>query len=188
MSHLKGAERENFIYEPERSHFTEIINHVLYYFHNIFLFICPLGHLKSPTVQKLLIKSYCIIVIGMTFGVGVCKNHVEKPWSHWKSAVDFFCQAGKLVSAEIWKIMFCHFWADVMTSRPLAPLLMTRGGIWECLCSKNFSRAKFYIFRRAQMVNMILSCLPVKQIWRKSTVWNCYNANFFQDILSVTKA
>ena len=56
---------------------------------------------------------------------------------------NLFVSAKKLVFAEIWKIMFYHFRANVMstqslTSIPLAPLLMKICVIWEWFGSKNF--------------------------------------------------
>ena len=41
---------------------------------------------------------------------------------------------------------------------------------WNLKNDKNFSRAKFYILWGTHLVD-ILSYLPVKEIWRKSTVW-----------------
>ena len=44
-----------------------------------------------------------------------------------------FCQAGKLFSSEIWKMIECHFWAGVR------PLLLKTPRIWGRFYSKNYS-------------------------------------------------
>ena len=45
---------------------------------------------------------------------------------------------------------------------------------WRVDYYKNFSRATFFVFWGTHLVNRYLSYLLVKQIWRKSAVWNCY--------------
>ena len=55
-------------------------------------------------------------------------------------AGNFFCQARKLFSAEIWKMTECHFWADVIMLRQPR---VSRGSLvlkWQGL------RATFFVF------------------------------------------
>ena len=91
-----------------------------------------------------------------------------------------FSYAEKLFSAEIWKMPGCHFWANAMLIEPR--VLASRaspGQKWPGLrvfCSKNFSRATFFVFGSTQMVDICLSYLPVKQIWWKSAVWYCHES------------
>ena len=66
----------------------------------------------------------------MTFGVVICKKkHAAKP--HSKSVGDYFCQAGKLFSAYIWKITFCDFWADILPRQPRVPFFKKCPGLKE---------------------------------------------------------
>ena len=96
-------------------------------------------------------------------------------YTHSISAGNFFFQAWKLFSTEIWKMLECHFWANVMLrqSRPWAarasPAQKPQG--LRVVCSKNFSRATFFCFLGHFVADSFLSYLPVKQIWRKSAVW-----------------
>ena len=62
---------------------------------------------KFPSLSKRLLHIF-IQLWGLT-GVVTCKYHI-----HSISAGNFFCQAWKLFSAEIWKMSECHFWANVM--------------------------------------------------------------------------
>ena len=94
---------------------------------------------------------------------------------HSISAGNPFYQAWKLFSADIWKMLECHFWANVMlrqsrlrTSRA-SPAQKSQG--LRVVCSKNFSRATFFVFWSTQMVDIYLSYLPMKKIWWKSAVW-----------------
>ena len=90
-----------------------------------------------------------------------------------------FYQAWKLFSAEIWKMLECHFWANVMLRQSrlqasrASPAQKSQG--LKVVCSKNFSRATFFVFLSTLMVDIYLSYLPVKQIWWKSAVWESAN-------------
>ena len=64
--------------------------------------------------------------------------------------------------------MWCQ---NSLVSGHLWPLLLKSLGVWRWSNSKNFSRATFYFLWATPMVDMSLSYLPVKQIWRKRTVW-----------------
>ena len=61
-----------------------------------------------------------------------------------------FWQAGKLFSAEIWKMAECHFWANVMLRHGHAwasrasPTQKPQG--LRVVCSKKFSMATFFCF------------------------------------------
>ena len=92
-----------------------------------------------------------------------------------KNFQEYFWQARKLFSAEIWNKTECHFWANVMLRQPRfrasrASIAQKMRGL-RAVYSKNFSRATFFVFWVSQLVNMFLNNLPVKQIWRKSAVW-----------------
>ena len=93
------------------------------------------------------------------------------------SAENPFYQAWKLFCAEIWKMLECHFWADAMLRQSrfrtfrASPAQKLQG--LRVVCSKNFSRATFFVFWSTQMVNIYLSYLPVKQTWWKSAVCVC---------------
>ena len=111
---------------------------------------------------------------------------------HSISAGNFFCQTRKLFSAEIWKMTKYHFWANVMLSQcrvqasRTSPAQKSRG--LRLVYSKNFSRRIFFVFWRTHLVNMFMSSLPVKQIWRKSAVCNSASLSIsfhFSDILTV---
>ena len=86
-----------------------------------------------------------------------------------------FHQAGKLFSAEIWKMAECHFWADVMLRQShvrasrASPAQKSQG--LRVVCCKNFSRSTFFVFWVTWLVDSFLSYLPVKRIWRKRAVW-----------------
>ena len=86
-----------------------------------------------------------------------------------------FRQGEKLFSAEIWKMPRCHFWAHVMFRQPrVRASRASPGQKWaglRAVCSKNFSRATFFVFWSTQMVDIYLSYLLMKQIWWKSAVW-----------------
>ena len=81
----------------------------------------------------------------------------------------FFC--------KIWKMFECQFWANVM---------LRQFRIWasrdspaqksqdlRAVCSKNFSRATFFVFWVTWLEDSYLNNLRRKQIWRKSPVWTC---------------
>ena len=99
------------------------------------------------------------------------------------SVGDFFSQAGKLFSADIWKMTKCHFWANVMLRQPhlrasrASPAQKSQG--LRVVCSKNFSRATFFVFWVTQLEDKYVNNLPVKQIWRKSAVWYCAARNLY---------
>ena len=69
---------------------------------------------------------------------------------HSISAENFFCQAWKVFSAEIWKMSECHFWADVMLRQSrlwasrASPAQKSRG--LRVVYSKKISRATFFVF------------------------------------------
>ena len=85
---------------------------------------------------------------------------------------NFFCQAWNLFSAEICKMSKCHFWAHVMLRQSrlwasrASPAQKLQG--LRVVCSKNFSRATFFVFWSTQMVDIYLSYQPVKQILYKA--------------------
>ena len=73
----------------------------------------------------------------------------------------------------------CHFWTNVMLrlqphiwASRASPAQKSQG--LRVVCSKNFSRATFFVFWGTHLVDRYLSYLPVKQICRKSAVWNCH--------------
>ena len=98
-----------------------------------------------------------------------------QPLKLYKIVQEPFCQARKLFSAEIWKMAECHFWADVMLRQShlrasrASPAQKSQG--LRVVCSKNFSRATFFVFWVTQLEDKYVNNLPVKQIWRKSAVW-----------------
>ena len=59
--------------------------------------------------------------------------------------------------------------SHVWTSRA-SPAQKSQG--LRVVYSKNFSRATFFVFWGTHLVHIYLSYLPVKQIWRKSAVWD----------------
>ena len=69
----------------------------------------------------------------------------------------------------------CHFWVNVMLRQSrlrasrASPAQKLQG--LRVVCSKNFSRATFFVFWGTQLVEVYLSYLPMKQIWRKRAVW-----------------
>ena len=63
---------------------------------------------------------------------------------------------------------------DSLMSGPLGPLLLKSRRVWGWFIPKNFSRATFFVFCGTHLVDRYLSYLPVRQIWRKSAVWNCH--------------
>ena len=60
-----------------------------------------------------------------------------------------FCKAWKLFSAEIWKMLECHFWAYVMLRQSrlwasrASPAQASKSRGLRMVLSKNFSRATF---------------------------------------------
>ena len=96
---------------------------------------------------------------------------------HLISAVNPFYQAWKLFSAEIWKMLECHFWTHVMLrqSRLRASRASPAQKLQDLrvLYSKNFSRATFFVFWVTYLVDIYLNKIPVKQIWWKSAVCTC---------------
>ena len=94
---------------------------------------------------------------------------------HSISAGNFFCQAWKLFSTKIWKMLECHFWAYVMLRQSrlqasrASPAQKSRG--LRVVLSKKFSRTTFFVFWVTYLVDIYLSYLPMKQIWWKSAVW-----------------
>ena len=92
-----------------------------------------------------------------------------------KMCKGLFVKPGNFFLQKFVKMWECHFWADVMlrqsrlrTSRA-SPALKLQG--LRVVCSKNFSRAIFFVFCSTQMVDIYLSYLPMKKIWWKSAVW-----------------
>ena len=83
----------------------------------------------------------------------------------------------------------CHFWTNVMLrqSRVLASRASPAQKLQDLrlVCSKNFSRAIFFVFWVSQLVDMFLNNLPVKQIWRKSAVWVCKSSHYCPSIADV---
>ena len=61
-----------------------------------------------------------------------------------------FYQAWTLFSSEIWKMLECHFWANVMLRQSClwasraTPAQKSQS--LRVVCSKNFSRATFFVF------------------------------------------
>jgi hypothetical protein len=100
-----------------------------------------------------------------------------QPQKLYKNVQEPFCQAWKLFFAEIWKMLECHFWANVMLRQSrlqasrASPAQKSQG--FRVVCFKNFSRATFFVFWPTLMVDIYLSYLPVKQIWWKSAVCGC---------------
>ena len=113
-------------------------------------------HKKVSRLDKKASAHFCIIL-----GFVIWNNHVAKP-------PDLFNECRKNI--------FCHFLANVMVKQPrVRAYRASPGQKWPDLrvaCSKNFSRATFFVFWSTQMVDICLSYLPVKQIWWKSAVWD----------------
>ena len=95
----------------------------------------------------------------------------------------FFCR--NLKNSE------CHFWADVMLRqsrhRASRNSPAQKSQDLRMVCSKNFSRATFFVFWSTQMVNIYLSYLRMKQISWKSAVWVCsgFATNYILGILNL---
>ena len=81
----------------------------------------------------------------------------------------------KNAQEPFWEMAECHFWADVMLrqSRVCAsrssPAQKSQG--LRVVCSRNFSRATFFVSWVTWLVDSFLSYLPMKRIWRKRAVW-----------------
>ena len=88
---------------------------------------------------------------------------------------EFFLSSWETLFCRNLKGAKCHFWADVMSSEHLGPLQLQSCNIWGWFNSKNFSRAIFYVFWGTCLVDVFLSYLSVKQIWRKSSVRMLYS-------------
>ena len=84
------------------------------------------------------------------WGLWFAKIMWQDLYIHSISAGNFFCQAWKLLSAEIWKMSECHFRADVMLRQSrvrasrASPAQKSQG--LRVVYSKNFSRATFFVF------------------------------------------
>ena len=110
-------------------------------------------------------------------GVVICKNYVARPLHSFNK-----CRKSLLSSLETF---FCRnlknvrmsFWVNVMLRQSrLRASRASPAQKWQGLrvvCSKNFSRATFFVFWSTQMVDIYLSYLSVKQIWWKSAVCVC---------------
>ena len=98
-----------------------------------------------------------------------------QPLKLYRIVQEPFFQAWKLFSAEIWKMLECHFWANVMLRQ--SRLWASRASPAQKLqdlrvvYSKNFSRATFFVFWVTYLVDIYLNKIPMKQIWWKSAVW-----------------
>ena len=69
---------------------------------------------------------------------------------HSISTEKFFCQVWKLFSADIWKMLECHFWANVMLRQShfqasrISPAQKPQ--VLRVVCSKKISTATFFVF------------------------------------------
>ena len=86
-----------------------------------------------------------------------------QPLKLYKIVQEPFCQAWKLFSAEIWKMLECHFWSDVMFRASRASLAQKSQGL-RVVCSKNFSRATFFVFWSTPMVDIYIWAIC---LWNK---------------------
>jgi hypothetical protein len=106
-----------------------------------------------------------------------CKNHVAKPLDSFNRCSNFLLSSQETFFCRNWKkdrLSFlgrCNVETASLAGWHLGPLLLKSPGVWGWFYPKNFSRATFLVFWVTQLVDMFLSYLPVKQIWRKSAVW-----------------
>ena len=100
---------------------------------------------KFPGLKKEIFCTYWMNVEVLPHDF--CKLQPQKLYENVQGP---FCQAGKLFSAEIWKMAKCHFWANVMLRQSrlrasrASPAQKSQG--LRVVCSKNFSRATFFVF------------------------------------------
>ena len=78
----------------------------------------------------------------------------------------FFCRNLKNV-----RISFCNVILRQPRVQASGSSLAQKWQGLRLVYSKNFSRATFFVFWVTQLVDRYLSYLPLKQIWRKSAVW-----------------
>ena len=94
---------------------------------------------------------------------------------------NFFCQAGKLFSPEIWKVKKCHVWADVIVRQPrfrasrASPVQQSRGlrlalfqnffkGYIVCFMDHSVGRYVFELFARETNLKKKRSVMLCTQI------------------------
>ena len=103
-----------------------------------------------------------------TLGVVICKNHVVRPLHSFKKHRKFLFSNLETFFCRNLENVKCHFWANVMLRQShvqasrASPAQKSQG--LRVVCSKNFSRATFFVFWVTQLVDIYLSYLPVKQI------------------------
>ena len=131
---------------------------------------------KVSLLDKKAPAHFCII-----WGVVIWKNQVAKP-------LDLFSKSRKIISyakkpvhtAKNFFLQKFEKCQDVILGQRNVETACVRasraspGRKWPGLrvvCSKNFSRATFFVFWSTQMVDIYLSYLLVKQIWWKNAVW-----------------
>ena len=103
----------------------------------------------------------------------------------YKNLEEPFCQAGKLFSAEIWKMSECHFWADVMLRQSrlrasrASPAPKSQG--LRVVWSKNFSGATFLVFK---VLSDQQTTLKRCDFWAgealEARTWDCLNITLAQ--------
>ena len=122
----------------------------------------------SVSSQSLANNIYFYMRFLYNFGVAICKYHGARP-------LHSFNKCWKLYSADICKNVGMSFlgrqscvWASRASSAQKLQGL-------RVVCSKKFSRATFFVFWGTHLVDVFLNNMPVKRIWRKSSVWACMN-------------
>ena len=124
----------------------------------------------SPHVySRIKYKHFCI-----TLGFVICKIHVAKPLDSINkcrkflllSQETFFCR--NLKNYRMSFLCWCNVETASHPGLSCSKVARFESGFY----SKNFSRAIFFDFWGTHLVDMFLSYLPVKQIWRKSAVWD----------------
>ena len=85
---------------------------------------------------------------------------------------ELFFQAGKLISAESWKMTECHFWTNVMLRQPhvrATRAFPTQKGL-RVVYAKIFPKATFFEVWEIHLFDRFLSYLPVKKLKKKRSV------------------